>query len=94
MTWPLAIFGCFSVLVVSVVLFLLVVYIKEYSREEKLLKEFTNSRNLEHDLNSMPVYIMPVAAPPPPPPSKKTISAPDVEKKIILPALKNKKDIN
>jgi hypothetical protein len=89
MSWPLAIFGCFSVLVVSVFLFLLVVYIKEYSREERLLKQFAKSRRMEQDL-SMPVYIMPVAAPP-----KKTTSAPDTEKKTKLPPpLKNKKDVN
>lgn len=88
MSWAFAIFASFSVLVISVIAFLLIVYLKEYSREERLLKQFAKSRKLENELGSMPVYIMPM-------PKKTTVAAVAEDKKMTKPLpVKNKKDVN
>lgn len=82
MTWPIAIFGCFTVLVVSVVGFLLFVYIKEYNRDEKTLKEFMKLKE-QMPTSSPLVYVLDQSkkkAPPPPP--------------KLTDKTKNKKDIN
>lgn len=81
MTWPLAIFGCFAVLVFSIVGFLLFVYVKEYNRDEKTLKEFMKFKE-QMTAPSPMVYVLeqPAKKKAPPPPPKLTD--------------KNKKDIN
>jgi len=85
MTWPIAIFACFCVLVLSLFGFLLVIYFKEFGREEKLLKQFAKAKKMEE---MMPLYIMPVA------PSKKTTTTAPKEDKFVIKSEKNKKDIN
>jgi hypothetical protein len=70
MSWPVAIFACFCVLVIFVFLFLLIVYSKEYTREEKLLKEFSKSKQPGSDA----IYIIQ------PQPKKKAAAFPKVEK--------------
>jgi signal recognition particle GTPase len=65
MTWPIAIFGIFSILIISVAVLLLVVYLKEYGREQKILaelklvKEETNKdyKKLYDQLNDQLVFI-------------------------------------
>jgi len=80
---PFAIFGIFSVLIVCSILFLLVVYLKEYAREEKLIEQLTKAQlKLEKDFASMPIYILP--------PEKKKTSQTEPTTKSVKP----KKDVN
>lgn len=80
MTWPFAIFASFSVLVISVLVFLLIIYFKEYKREEKLIKQLGSMK--EEDFLP-PIYVMA-------PPAKKSAPEPQVYHKTD----KNKKNIN
>lgn len=43
MTWPFAIFGIFSVLILSSVSFLLIIYFKEFYKENKILESLTKN---------------------------------------------------
>lgn len=81
MTWPLAIFGCFSVLIFALLFFFLVVYIKEYIREEKAIKEFTKFREQQAKIEKDLMLVMPPA-----PPKKKK------EKILVELAQKSDKD--
>jgi hypothetical protein len=89
MTWPFAVFAIFSVLFISSLLFLLVIYLKEYAREEKLVEQLTKAQlKLEKEFGNMPIYILPAE---PPAPKKKKTAAPETD----LPKLgKTKKDYN
>jgi len=86
-TWPVAILGCFSVLVLALFAFFTIVYIKEYIREEKAIKEFTKFREQQAQLEKELVYVIQPTAP-----VKKK------KEKIVVDAApkieKNKKDIN
>lgn len=79
MTWPIAIFGCFTVFMISIVGFLLFVYLKEYNRDEKIMKEFVKLKDPQ--ISTPLVYVLdkPKKKAPPPPPKLTD---------------KNKKDIN
>jgi len=84
-TWPVAILGCFSVLVLALFAFFTIVYIKEYVREEKAIKQFTKFREQQAEMEKELMYVIQ-------PPVKKK------KEKIVVDALpkieKNKKDIN
>lgn len=80
-TWPLAICIIFSTFIVSLFAFLTFVYIKEYKREEKAMKEFMKLRD-----SSMDLYM--VSAPLPPPKKKSVVAdIPDLKPK-------DKKNVN
>jgi hypothetical protein len=86
MTWPIAIFASFSVLVVSVMAFLALVYIKEYNREEKTMKEAMKS--FKDQYSQQPMYVLEV----PQPPKKKKVLQKD--EGIYTATPDKKKDIN
>jgi hypothetical protein len=70
MTWPIAVFACFSVLVFSIVGFLLFIYVKEYSREQKTFNEFIKFKDQIPTSPLLYVLDKPAKkskAPPPPP---------------------------
>ena len=78
MTWPLAVFGCFSILVISIITFLTIVYLKEYNREERTIKEFMKIR--DQKMKSEPlVYVFEQPKKKAPPP----LPIPDKNKKNI-----------
>ena len=85
-TWPVAILGCFSVLVFAIFSFLLIVYMYEYKREEKAIKEFTKFREQQAAAEKELLYV--IAQPPPKKKKDKIVveAAPKLEK--------NKKDMN
>jgi hypothetical protein len=85
MTWPIAIFGCFCVMIAFIFLFLTIVYLKEYAREEKTIKEYMKLREQQAKEfasimqgNPPQMYVMQPAkkkvAPPAPPKDKKNIN--------------------
>lgn len=83
-TWPVAMLGCFGIFVVSTFVFLTIVYFKEYTREEKAIKEFTKYREQQAQLEKELIYLVQ-----PPPPKKK-------KEKVVaeVKSDKNKKDMN
>lgn len=85
-TWPIAILGCFSVLVLALFSFFTIVYIKEYVREERAIKEFTKFREQQTQMEKELVYVLQS------PPAKKK------KEKVVVDATpkieKNKKDMN
>lgn len=78
MTWPIAFFASFSVFIISLIAFFTIIYFKEFSREEKTIKEFTKLAKQEKDLPAFYMMAPPVKSVAPAPP------------KLV----KNKKDIN
>jgi hypothetical protein len=83
MSWPLS-FVIVSGLVLG---FLLIIYLKEYIREERLLRQFSDVKN-DPLTGNPPVYVMTTM------PKKQT---PIVKEKIVAPKItedKNKKNIN
>lgn len=81
MTWPMAVFGCFTVTVLAALAFFITVYFKEYNREEKLFKEVTKAKSKKKmTVDDLPMLYV-VA------PQKQPVAA------KIQPE-KNKKDIN
>ena len=85
MTWPIAIFASFSVLVLSITAFLIFVYIKEYNREEKTMKEAMKS--FKDQYTQPPMYVLEL----PQPPKKK---AQKKDENIYTAPTDKKKDIN
>lgn len=88
MSWALAIFLCFSISVISVFTFLLVVYIKEYNREEQTIKEMMKAKDNFNKMmkDAPPLYYIAT------PPTKKKVAAPPAQQ--VVKSDKNKKDIN
>lgn len=94
MTFAAAMFGCFAVLVGGIFLFALIVYLKEYSREAKIVAQYEKARDQEYALQEQmlkggnPVYVVQ------PPAKKKKVKAPS-ETIVSQETLdKNKKNLN
>lgn len=89
MTWAAAFFSCFALLVLCASIVFLVVYIKEYAREERIIKEFgKSSKQLQEDLYLPTMYLV-EEKPAKTKKSKDALPALDSEKES-----KNKKDVN
>lgn len=93
MTFAAALFGCFTVLIGGPLLFGLIVYLKEYSREAKIVAQYEKSREQEYKLQEQmitggnPIYVVQ-------PPKKKAKKAPS-ETIVSQETLdKNKKNLN
>jgi hypothetical protein len=54
MSWAFAIFAMFSMLVLSIFTFLLIIYFKEFAKENKILDNLAKMPIL--DLGSLPLY--------------------------------------
>jgi hypothetical protein len=86
MNWPTAFFLSATFLFGFSFIFLLVIYLKEYVREERLLRQFSEVK--DDLLGNPPVYVMTTM------PKKQT---PIIKEKISAPKSiedKNKKNIN
>jgi hypothetical protein len=87
MSWPIAIFASITVLIVSIFSFLLVIYFKEYAREEKLIKQFGAMKEKEL-LGTVPVYLTTPSSP------KKQKLTQEPKNPFYHKLDKNKKNIN
>jgi len=83
MTWPIAIFASIVSIVALTFTFLLIIYFKEYRREEKLLEQYSRSKLQDQDL--LPIYVLETKVP----------KAPKAPKTSATPKTnKGNKDIN
>lgn len=91
MTFAAMIFGCFAVLVGATFVFALIVYLKEYSREAEIVRQYEKNREQDQKLqekfisSGAPIYVVQ------PPKKKKAAKAPTeaVSQEISDKAKKN-----
>ena len=87
MTFAAALFGCFALTIGSIFTFALIVYLKEYSREAKIVKQYEKTRDQEYKLQEQmltagnPIYVVQ--------PPKKKKKAPS---ETIVPQVQTEKD--
>lgn len=81
MDWPTAVFACFSLVVVVGFVGFLVVYLKEYKREDMKFKELVKMREQQSKMEKEHPPVMYVVTPPAP--KKKAPAPPTINKKNI-----------
>jgi len=83
MNWPTVVFACFSLFVIAAFAAFMIVYLKEYKREDNAIKEIMKLRDQQVKAEKEHQPIMYVVSPPAPP-----------KKKVPAPPAPNKKNIN